>query len=418
MPSKGGNPNPRPANAGRSRAASRPSSGTGARRAVRRTPISESEKRRVWAAAAGRCEICGADLLEGRITHRPMTLGQLAHIVGAQRTEGSPRGMAAMSGADRNKAENLLLICADHHDEIDRDGALDIVTIERLQALKRDREAWIEQVTALGRDRGTAIVRLLANLRGNSLEIPRDVAAAAVLRCDSRFADFPLAMDRYGVEIDLRQLPGEAAPDADYWRTGMAKVDEVVRSRVVDGILTGRITHLSIFAFARLPLLVYLGSQLDDNIKAEVYQRQRSTGGWVWVDDRPIRFTTSWSGDLTATDEAVLILNVSGTIAGAELPTALAGKPQLRLSPEGEVPAPDILTSRARREAFEAAVRAMFADIEVSAKRIRRLHVFAALPVAAAVALGQAHDPHLRPALAVYARDDATASYTFALEIA
>jgi hypothetical protein len=242
--------------------------------------------------------------------------------------------------------------------------------------------------------------------------------AAAVLECDSRFADFPLAMDRYGIEIDLRHLPGEAAPTEAYWQAGMATIDEVVRYRIANGIETSRIAHMSVFAFARLPLLVYLGARLDDNIKAEVYQRQRSTGGWAWVDDRPIRFATSLSADLAASDEAVLILSVSGTVAEAGIPAALAGNPRLTLAPEGEAPAPDILTSRARREAFEAAVRAMFADVEVRAKHLRRLHVLSALPVAAAVALGQAHDPHLRPRLAIYARDDATAPYTFALEIA
>lgn len=148
--------------------------GAGPRRPRRRRAVPAIEERRVWAAAAGRCEVCGEDLLEGRITHRPMTLGELAHIVGAQATKGSPRGMEALSEVDRNKAENLILVCAGHHDEIDRDGAVDIVTVDRLRALKREREAWISQVTALGRDRGTTVVRLLADVRGNSRLPPAD----------------------------------------------------------------------------------------------------------------------------------------------------------------------------------------------------------------------------------------------------
>jgi hypothetical protein len=351
------------------------------------------------------------------MTHRSMSLGELAHIVGAVATDGSPRGMAAMSEEDRSKAENLLLICADHHDEIDRDGALDILTIERLQTLKRERETWLAQLTELGRDRATAIVRLLGGLRGNSVEVPRDVAAAAVLECDRRFADFPLSMDRYGIEIDLRDLPDEAMPTEAYWAAGMAKIDEVVRYRIAEGIATDRISHMSVFAFARLPLLVYLGARLDDNIKSEVYQRQRSTGQWAWIDERPLRFTTTWSGDDWAADEAVLVATVSGTIDVAEIPAAIVDLPRITLMPDGETPTPDILTSRLRREGFEAAARTLFADLEVRAKQIRRLHVLAAVPVAAAVALGLAHDRHVRPALAVYSRDDDAPGYTLALEI-
>ena len=138
----------------------------------------------MWAAAAGRREICGRDLLEGRITHVDMTLGELAHIVGAQDTKGSPRGQDVMSDEDRAKTENLLLICADHHDEIDREGSLATMTIERLRKVKRAHEEWVAKVTGLDRNRSTAVLRLIGNIRGRSVHIPRPMAAAAVLKSD------------------------------------------------------------------------------------------------------------------------------------------------------------------------------------------------------------------------------------------
>ena len=49
-------------------------------------------------------------------------------------------------------------------------------------------------------------------------------------------------------------------------------------------------SHLSVFAFARLPLLVDLGAAIDDNVAVEVYQRHRSTDEWAWLDEKDVDF--------------------------------------------------------------------------------------------------------------------------------
>jgi hypothetical protein len=258
---------------------------------------------------------------------------------------------------------------------------------------------------------------MLGDLRGNSVEISREVAAAAVLNDDMRFPDFPLAIGRYGIEIDLRNLPGESEAGPGYWEMAKARIDEVVAHQLTEAIGSDQVAHLSVFAFARLPLLVYLGSRLDDNVNAEVYQRHRRTGRWEWLDEVQLSFEYRVLGDVTSAPEAVMILNISGTVSQMELPPELDAMPRFIVEPVDATPAPDLLTSRAGRDSFEALVRSLFADLEVTAGSLRRLHVFGALPMAAAVALGRCHDPHLRPALAIYNRDDALGTYSLALEI-
>lgn len=49
------------------------------------------ERMKVWIRSAGRCAVCGRYLLEGQLTQKEATLGELAHLVGQQTTEGSPR---------------------------------------------------------------------------------------------------------------------------------------------------------------------------------------------------------------------------------------------------------------------------------------------------------------------------------------
>lgn len=62
------------------------------------------------------------------------------------------------------------------------------------------------------------------------------------------------------------------------------------------------------------------------------------------------------------------------------------------------------------------AVRSLLSDLEASANGLRRLHVLAALPMSAAVALGRAHDSHIHPSLAIYSRG-AAGEYAIALEV-
>ena len=385
--------------------------------AQRRREPPEIEKRKVWAASAGRCGVCGADLLEGRLTHVPLTLGELAHIVGAQATPGSPRGQHELSEEDRNKAENLMLVCAGEHDEIDRDGTLEVLKVEKLQAIKRGHEDWVRRVTGLDRNRGTAVLRMIGKLRGNPVELSKATASATILNCDDRFPDFPLSLERYGIEIDLRELPGEGEAGPAYWQSGKDKIDEVISHQLAEAVRRGQVLHLSVFGFARLPLLVYLGARLDDTVETAIYQRHRATEAWEWLSDQPVAFTVDAVTPPDGTSgEAVLILNVSGIVGDDAVPTDLRALPRLVLRPVSTTPGNDTISSREALQSFVQAVRSLLSDLEASANGLRRLHVLAALPMSAAVALGRAHDSHIHPSLAIYSRG-AAGEYAIALEV-
>jgi hypothetical protein len=369
-----------------------------------RRNIPEPERLKVWVRSGGCCAYCGKYLLEGAITHREFPLGELAHIVGQQDTPGSPRGQVVeMSDEDRDNAENLLLLCPGEHREIDREGAVEIIDIERLRKLKRDHEEWVRRVVTLDRNRGTAVLRMIGSVRGRVVEISRPTASDAVIRSDDRFPDFPLSYDNAGIEIDLRQFAGEDPANAAYWSACKAKIDEVVANKLNEAVAGEHIRHLSVFAFARLPLLVYLGSRLDDAYEVRVYQRMRDAETWRWPGGSTVDFALSMPEGLPG-QEAVAILNVSGSIEDSEIPKPLRALPRMLIEPAGVTPAPDSISSAESLAAFEASVRGMFAEIERSNKDLQKLHVLAALPLSAAVTLGRVHDPHVHPAMVIYDR--------------
>lgn len=381
----------------------------------RRRAIPHPERLKVWVRSGGRCAICGRYLMEGALAHLEVTLGELAHIVGQQKTEGSPRGEHELPEAERDKAENLMLLCAGEHDEVDRTGSVDVLTVERLRKIKNDHEAWVFRMTGLERNRGTAVLRMIGMVRGNAVELSRPTASDAVLRSDDRFPDFPLSYEQYGFEIDLRHVAHEGTEG--YWAAARAVIDENIEHKLKEGVRRDSVRHLSVFGFARLPLLVYLGNRLDDTYEVAVYQRHRSTDSWAWPDNSdPVEFgVETYPATSAGSTDAVLVLNVSGTIQASELPADVSTLRRFVLSPTGQTPGVDVIRSPAALESFSQRIRELLSELEVIDKQMPALHVFAALPLSAAVALGRARDPHVHAPFVVYDRADG--AYRPALEI-
>jgi hypothetical protein len=382
-----------------------------------RPALPELVKRRLWVRAGGRCAICNRDLLDGGLTDEPVSLGELAHIVGHKESTGSPRGMTKYPKEKRDDPENILLACGECHDEVDDPATLTSFTVEKLGAIKQAHEDRISHVTSLGGDRRTVVLRVLGNVRGRPVELTKRTASEAVIASGDRFPLFNLALDRQGIEADLRPIAGEDTAGDDYYTAAKAVIDETIDHRLRDGIRTGHIEHVSVFAFARLPLLVHLGRKLDDVHGVALYQRHRSTEAWTWPSDDPEpQFTLDTRATSDGHTEAVLIANVSGTIHPDELPEDVRHLPVFTLRHDGVAAEPDTIRSKAGLELYKAALRGFFAEIEERHKQVRRLHVFAALPITAAVELGRVPDPDVHPALLVYDRLD-DGSYRPALEV-
>jgi SMODS-associated and fused to various effectors sensor domain len=368
--------------------------------------MSEPERRKLWVKAGGRCTLCKAYLLEGNLTFKEIFLGEGAHIVGQLTTPGSPRGADSdLPADDRDKAENILLACASCHTEIDKQQVTGLLTVEELKRRKTQHENEVRHQTGLTTDRRTTVLRVQGWVRGAAMELGKDTAAIAVIRSSDRFPLFQPSFDQNGIEIDLRHLPGEEEGSPEYYVAARKKIDLGVRERLYEGIRSNQVHHLSVFAIARLPLLIYLGWALEDGIATDVYQRHRRSGDWLWPkdgQDTNFMVETLRDGTADATD-AVLITNLSGTTHLENIPDDLATCPAFQLRVNGDTPHEDIIATPQTVVAFEGTVRRFFSGLEENHKPLQRLHVFGGLPVAAAVTLGRSlKAADLRPSVVLY----------------
>lgn len=377
--------------------------------------ISDPERVKVWVRSGGRCARCKTYLLESGITYKETLLGELAHNIGRSTGPKSPRGNDSLPLDQRDLAENIVLLCGSCHAEIDKLIQVEDLTVEKVAEIKQAHEAFIRHVTGLDQARTTVVVRVLGRVRGTAVELRQETAASAVLACAGRYPSFALAPDRQGIEIDLRQIPGEQTAGPDYYKAAAAAIDEALATRLRPATENDAVSHLSIFALARLPLLVYLGSRIDDTIATDVYQRHRDDETWVWhANSETVEFTHRLDQDGTG-DDAVLIVNASGTIHSHEIPNEVSALPRFVIEPTTAVPGQDTVRTMATLRSFEQTVRSLFSQLESERKNVTRLHVFAAAPVSAAVMLGRSVGWGMHPALTMYDRVDQT--YVFAMEV-
>lgn len=98
----------------------------------------------LWGRSASRCAICRTELV---LAGTSCVIGQHAHIV-ASKSDG-PRGQSDLPLAERDSYDNLILLCPNHHVEIDRD--VEKWTVEDLRRQKRNHEEWAERRLDEGR---------------------------------------------------------------------------------------------------------------------------------------------------------------------------------------------------------------------------------------------------------------------------
>jgi predicted restriction endonuclease len=88
----------------------------------------------LWGRAASRCAICKTKLSEVKKSENEYLIGEQAHIVGEKAT--AARGHSNLTKEERNSYHNIILLCPNHHTEIDKNPSK--YTVEKLHLIKSD----------------------------------------------------------------------------------------------------------------------------------------------------------------------------------------------------------------------------------------------------------------------------------------
>lgn len=366
------------------------------------------EQRRLWVLAGGRCALCNRYLLEDDFTNDPINLAEMAHNVG-KGGQKSPRSDDALNITERNKAENLLLMCSDHHKQIDTKEFKDRYPVSVLRAIKQKHEARIRLLTDITEDQSTLIFRVVAKVRDNVFAVPTRAAKAAVSLATGRYAK-PITLES-DIEVSLVDIPNEGTQA--YFDQARQKLDQTFIS--LDRMLQEH--HISLFACGRVPLLIYLGWKIGNKSQLDVYDHFRDGIGWQWPSEaETVEFKEDYGENLVAqTQRTVLTVEVSGTIPLGDIDAIAQGDPVVSLRIDGRTPEPGLLRSLTDLQHFGQKLRRLIAELEVRAPGLKELHLLSATPLSASVELGRHWMSGRHPKVVLYDRQDS--GYVPVLEI-
>lgn len=103
--------------------------------------ILDKDRKHLWAKSGNRCAICKHELFLSNKNNEDFNIGEECHIVSSQLK--GPRHVDNYQ--DYDSYDNLILLCRNHHKEIDDISNVSIYTKEKLHQIKHEHEKWVSE---------------------------------------------------------------------------------------------------------------------------------------------------------------------------------------------------------------------------------------------------------------------------------
>ncbi len=328
----------------------------------------------------------------------PGNFAKKAHIVAY--SSGGPRGDHTADRAYINDLTNLMLLCPSCHDLVDGDPQTYSVTV--LKSFKKDHEDRVHEFTGLQPEATTRLLRVTGMVRGQSTVIPDSavVSALGAKPFDPRTAGF----------VDMNSLDDNGP---SYWTTAEYELARKVNGFLESASVQASFQTISVFAIARIPLLVTLGSLLSSKVPAKVFNRQVDTDDWAWKQGSPSSFTCRWLSNAKSSD-VVMLVSLSGDIPRDRLPSELQSIGSvLEITVDGGSSRTCLSTEQSAERFRDCYLSALS---EIRTQGPNTIHLVPAIPTAGAVHLGRDILPKFDPPIKVYDWNGSDA-YTYSLTI-
>jgi hypothetical protein len=181
--------------------------------------------------------------------------------------------------------------------------------------------------------------------------------------------------------------------------------------------LDGNANHISLFAVAPQPLLIYLGALLSDLVPTEVHQLHREPQNWTW---RPYQEGLDPWPKVTRTGNPkgtpCLVLAISSNVALSRIEAALGLDLDLwTISVDG--PHNDVMRSREQIGAFRQVARKALEGLNQAHPAAMEIHVFPVAPVSACIELGRIIQPRACRPLLIYNQFSQDAGFKPAIRV-
>jgi hypothetical protein len=359
-----------------------------------RKDIPETTKLRLWVKSAGRCEFkgCNKPVWQNGLTLSQGNFGQIAHIIGSSKD--GPRG-TNQSEELQTDFDNLMLLCQACHKEIDTHP--ERYPIELLRAWKQDHENRIEIQTSYPEDIHKSTLLVFSINIGDRV-VPINIEAIR----NAMFPKFPT--NHKGIKIEEKGFDRMGTPEQ--WQTfAESKIKRKVLRDLEEGIDDIKIKHISLFAIAPMPLLIYLGRWIGDTVPTDIYQSHRNIANtnktWSWQEEVFAESTYLVSCKQKGTDKIVFLsLAISDSIEPDKYDNLISDTCSIYEISIPE-PSPQFLKSKKQLEIFSHEYRKLLNKIQATHGKDCKIYILPAIPVSMAVECGRVILPTKDPEIYV-----------------
>ncbi len=360
----------------------------------------------LFTQAGGRCEFdgCNRYLLEHPLTRTVGVFAQMAHIFAF--SDRGPRAVPSGSTAEKHALANLILLCPECHKLVDDDPETYSASV--LRKHKKAHEDRIFILTDTKPDRQTVAFVLRARIADQSV---------AISRADMEAAVAPRYLGRDVVECNLTALRDQVG--CDYWQVSQDAIQRAAAGLYTGTFDGGPARHVSVFALAPIPLLVFLGTQLSSKVPTSMFQRHRDSEDWKWkTRGEAVSFQMRQLRKGTQTDRLALLLSLSGPIEATDLPAEIDARYTItEIAPASQRPSPNVLRLEATFHAFRTEFMATVRQLVARHQGLRAIDLFPAVPAPVATAVGRDLLPKRDPSLRVYDYNKRAGGFSLALEV-
>lgn len=373
----------------------------------RRPPIPEKVKIQLWTSAGGRCQFdnCNKPLWRNELTMGKMNASYIAHIYAYSKN--GPRYDAELSPNLEKDFSNLMLVCDVCHRTFDDKELENEYPASRLQKMKNDHEERIELLTSIQPDKKSHIILYGAKIGEHSSPLHFSRSILALL------PDYYPAK-AYAIELSLKNSSFNDTDDT-YWTVESENLKNLFKEHVAFIKENDSVQHYSVFALAPQPLLIMLGTLLNDIYPANIYQLHREPATWNWLEETDqIKYIIT--EPTVNSKKAALKIALSASISDERI-TSVLGEDTGIWTITISTPHNDFMRSKTQHQELRQCFRKVFDSIKHKHGEDAELHIFPAMPVAAAVEFGRVWMPKADLAFTIYEQNRAKGGFFKTLKI-
>lgn len=332
----------------------------------------------------------------------------MAHIVAFKAA--GPRGDEAKSVFLDGKECNFLLLCHDCHRLIDHEGKY-VYTEEQLITLKRTKEDEIRKVTETVASVKTNCIAYTAKIGEYMPSISNQEVRKAVID------DHMYPANHEPINMKSTDL-GIGDNEEAFWNVEATRLCNLFRKMVYNGSEGAReIQNYSVFALAPQPLLVKLGSLLENKTTIHIFQRHREpeeTWSWPKSDYQDKLYISE--PDRMAVGAPVLIFAISAKAIVNCVRNQLKDISDNIWIVEASSPNYNWCANKAQQQQFRDTSRRILDAIRLR-NAGEEIHVYMAMPNSLAVEFGRVWMSKADAPLLLYDIDRITKRYNKVLKI-